>query len=69
MNYHYLISFVGVKNKSLAFGDDICWFDKKLTYEDVEEARVFIAQKKHFDSVSIINIIPIEKETSYDDRK
>lgn len=65
MSRFYLISYVAGQKNSLSFGDELCWFDDELMYEDIEEARMFIAQKKKYDRVTILNVIPVKKEGSY----
>lgn len=65
MSRFYLVSYVAGQKNSLTFGDELCWFEDELTFEDVEEARIFIAQKKKFDRVTILNVIPVKKEGWY----
>lgn len=59
MSRFYLVSYVAGQKNSLTFGDELCWF------EDIEEARIFIAQRKNYDRVTILNVIPVKKEGWY----
>lgn len=65
MSRFYLVSYVAGQKNSLSFGDELCWFEDELTFEDVEEARIFIAQRKNYDRVTILNVIPVKKEGWY----